>query len=152
MKRVLAVMAVAVALAAAGIAYSAHTSGTFQNANVAFGGGHAVILGFDRTFSLSATNGKGTVVRSGIVVGVKCETIVGNAAVLGGNFTQPGQYYYLEVVDNGLPVGGPAGDQISPFIVNAGKLPKVCPTPGDLNPAELDTVDAGDITVHAKGT
>jgi hypothetical protein len=133
---------------AAGIAYSALSPNEFETGTVVFGGRHAVILGHDRTFSITARNGRGTVVRSGIVLGITCETIVGDAAVVGGTFAT-GEYFLLEVVDNGLPVGGPAGDQISPFLINTGKPPVICPAPGDLNPApELDTVDAGDITVH----
>jgi len=150
MKRVMVVAFGVVCLAAAGVAYSAMSTSPYQNADVIFGGGHAVVLGFDKTFSIGVKNGKGTIVRNGTVVGVTCATIEGNAAVMGGAWSIAGQNFFIEVVDNGLPSSGPAGDETSPFLVDSGKPPKVCPSPSDFNPVELDTVDAGDITVHAK--
>jgi hypothetical protein len=150
MKRILVLAVAVVALSAAGIAYAALSqSGTFQKGTSVFGGGHAVIFGFDHTFSLYARNGHGTVIRDGTAVPVTCATLVGNAAVLGGKWTVKGQYFEMEVVDNGLPAGGPSGDQISPFSIGVGAAPTICPAPGDFNPGQLDTVDAGDFTVHA---
>jgi len=149
MKKILVLAVAVVALSAAGIAYSALSqSGTFQKGTSVFGGGHAVIVGSDRTFSLYARNGHGTVIRNGTALAFTCATIVGNTAVLGGKSTVKGQYFMMEVVDNGLPVGGPSGDQISPFIIGTGAAPTTCPAPSDFDPVELDTVDAGDITVH----
>ena len=148
-KGVTLVLAVA-AVPVAGIAYAAQSPSGFPHGDVVVGGGHAVILGFDRTFSIGAINGKGTVVRSGLVHRVTCETVVGNAAVVGGPSAQvAGDFYELEVVDNGLPVNGPAGDQISPFVIDVGSAPTTCPTPSQLGAIELDTVDAGDVTVNS---
>src|SRR5947209_6579557 len=82
------------------------------------------------------------------VVYITCETIEGNAAVLGGGPLANGQFFEMEVVDNGLPVdGNTAGDQISPFVLLSGatSAPTTCPAPSQFNPGELDTVDAGDI-------
>jgi hypothetical protein len=152
-KKVLALVVAVVALSAAGIAYAALSpqGGTFQSGTVAFGGGHALILGTDKTFSFYAKSGHGTFDRNGTVVGFSCETIVGNAAVLGGAWTVKGENFMVEVVDNGPPsgTGAPAGDQISTDEIGSGKAPKVCPAPSDFHPFELDTVDAGDITVHS---
>ena len=144
-----------VALSAAAVVYAAKPSPGFPNADLVFGGGHAVILGSGRTFSLSATRNGGTVMRDGGVTLVTCETIEGNAAVLGGGPLANGNFFEMEVVDNGLPVdGNTSGDQISPFIVLSGatSAPTTCPAPSQFDPLELDTVDAGDIIVHAKGT
>ena len=156
MKKLATFGLVVVALSAAAVVYAAKPSPGFPNADLVFGGGHAVILGSGRTFSLSATRSGGTVMRDGGVVRITCETIEGNAAVLGGGpLAANGQFFEMEVVDNGLPVdGNTAGDQISPFILLSGatSAPTTCPAPSQFNPGELDTVDAGDIIVHAKGT
>ena len=62
--------------------------------------------------------------------------------------TTPGLCYELEVIDNGLPVNGSSGDQISLFLVTTGRPPKTCPTAREVNSPEVDTLLAWDITVH----
>ncbi len=156
MKR-LAVLGLAIgALSVAGLTYVAESrSAVPPNVGFVFGGGDAVILNHNRTFSIGVANGRGTLVRSAMVVHITCERVVVNAAVLGGRFNgEPaGQYLEIEVVDNGLPVNGPAGDQITPFVVLAGRPPLVCSTPIQFNlirggPWPLSNVAHGDIVVR----
>jgi len=121
--------------------------------------------GSDRSFSVSATNGSGTLVYGigQIVAQITCVNISGTTAVVGGTIvsvadaSNVGNLMEMYFVDNGSPSGSSVGgDQVSPIEIGApggfGGLPKTCPAADASQAAALDSLDAGDIVVHAKGS
>jgi len=172
MKRTAALLAAA-AVSAAGIAYAAITAPTessaaiqykapptgFPNANTVFGGGHFTFIN-DHNFSVTATNGSGTLVYSvdAVIAQITCLNVAGNVAVVAGtivstadgsNVGTPIEMYFE---DNGQPHGSSVGgDVVSPLEL-LDSAPKTCPAADISNAPEMDALDAGDITVHAKGS
>jgi hypothetical protein len=162
MKRLAALLAVTVVAVsvAAGIAYSAKPNPGFPNKDMVFGGGHFVFAGNSHTFSVSDVAGPGTLVYSAgsMVARLTCLTVTGNVAVVAGSVTSstlpanvglPVEMYF---VDNGQPRGSTlGGDEVSPILIG-GNLTGTCPAVADASQApELDSLDAGDVTVHAAG-
>jgi hypothetical protein len=166
MKRFAMAALVVTALSAAGVAYSAKPMSGFAKADTVFGGGHFKLAGIaDHNFSVTATNGNGTLVYSqnDIVAQISCVNISGNTAVVGGTIMSAadtsivGQAFDMYFVDNGNPSGSSVGgDEVSPvtrgFPTGPGGLPKTCPAADISDAPEMDALDAGDIVVHAKGS
>jgi hypothetical protein len=171
MKKTAALLAAA-AVSAAGIAYAAITAPTessaaiqyktptaFPNADTVFGGGHFTFFN-DHNFSVTATNGSGTLVYSvdAVVAQITCLNVSGKVAVVAGtivstadgsNVGTPIEMYFE---DNGQPHGTTVGgDVVSPLEL-LDSAPKTCPAANISNAPVLDALDAGDITVHAKGS
>ena len=174
MKRTAALVAAVAAVSAAGIAYAAITTPTessaaiqykapptgLPKADTVFGGGHFVFGGIDHNFSVTATNGSGTLVYSAgsTVAQITCLNISGNVAVVAGtivssaNASNVGAPVEMYFEDNGQPNGSAVGgDDVSPLEF-PGSAPKTCPTADISKALEVDALDAGDITVHAKGS
>lgn len=166
MKKLAALLAVAVVAVsvAAGIASSAKKPkpGFPPNKDMVFGGGHFVFSNVSHSFSVSDTNGNGTLVYSAdsIIARLTCLTVSGNVAVIGGvisstadgaNVGAPIDMYF---VDNGQPNGSTlGGDEVSPILINPpGPAPSTCPAADASQAPVLDTLDAGDIAVHAAGS
>ena len=163
MKRVAALLVALAAVSATGIAYSAKPSSGLPNADTVVGGGHFVAFGTGHNFSVSVTGGNGVLVysASGIVAQITCANVSGNVAVVGGTITSSTNASFLNAPvemyfeDNGDPAGtSVGGDLVSPIeILDAGSAPgKNCPAADITQAAEQDSVDAGDIIVHAKGS
>ena len=167
MKKLAALLAVAVVAVsvAAGIASSAKKPkpGFPPNKDMVFGGGHFVFSNVSHSFSVSDTNGNGTLVYSADSIIARLDLpgrCPGNVAVIGGvisstadgaNVGAPIDMYF---VDNGQPNGSTlGGDEVSPILINPpGPAPSTCPAADASQAPVLDTLDAGDIAVHAAGS
>jgi len=149
------------ALCTAGIAYAAGLPDGLPKGDTVFGGGHFTFV-TGRSFSLSASNGAGTL-QYGVATiraEITCLNVAGNAAVVGGvirdaaDASLVGDPVRMYFVDNGPPVGQDVGgDTVSPIQIfapgeNAGGLPKTCPV---VDPTQATlALDAGDVLVHGK--
>jgi hypothetical protein len=165
MKRAAAVLLAVAAVSAAGIAYAATTPSGFSRADTVFGGGHFVIAGTSASenFSITATNGTGTLVSSQgqIVAQITCLNVSGNVAVVVGTVRSSanggsldGSVVEMYFEDNGQPSSGGSvgGDDVSPLFLPSSP-PKTCPAADISNaPGGVSPLDAGDIAVHAKGS
>jgi hypothetical protein len=164
MKRAAAVLLAVAAMSAAGIAYAATAPSGFPRADTVFGGGHFVIAGTSASenFSITATNGTGTLVSSQgqIVAQITCLNVSGKVAVVvatvrssaGGSLDGSVVEEYFE--DNGQPGSGGSvgGDDVSALFLPSSP-PKTCPAADISNaPGGVSPLDAGDIAVHAKGS